>query len=82
MKLSTLQNKLNKMNIEFKVEAINEFNQEINFSFNGVEVSGDFNTRDLKVTSFSSVRCYCHSIQETLRSFYDNFAHIQRRLSK
>ena len=82
MKLSTLKNKLNKMNIEFKIESLNEFNQEINFSLNGTEVSGDFNSRDLKVTSFSSVRGYCHSSQETLRSFYNNFAHVQRRLFK
>jgi hypothetical protein len=82
MKLSTLKNKLAKMNIETSVFDYNGFNKELIFVINGVKVQAGFNTDSDKVTDFCTVLGYDNANQEHQRSFFSNFAQVQRYVNR
>jgi hypothetical protein len=78
MKLSTLKNKLAKMNIETSVFDYNGYNKALIFVMNGVKVQAGFEVDADKVSDFCTITGYNNDNQEHERRFFRNFAQVQR----
>jgi hypothetical protein len=73
MTTKNLENKLNKMGVNFKIVQYNEFNSDYVFMINGKTYQAGFNVRDNKITDYCRAIGYCQSSQETQRIFFKNF---------
>lgn len=82
MKLSTLQNKLKKANIEFSILDFNGFNKAIVFKIYNEDCEADFNSRDLVLSGFSINRGFNPLNQETKRIYFSNFSKLNKYITK
>jgi hypothetical protein len=82
MKATTLISKLKKMNINFNLVVLNDYNRTIEFSINGKKYSADWNVGEENVHSFCVELGYCESSQETQRRFFDNFSQVLKNSVK
>ena len=78
MKISTLNNKLSKLNVQTTIVDYNGYNKSLVFTINGKKYEADFNSVHEEVNSFSFSLMYDEANQETQRRFFDNFAQVQR----
>ena len=76
MTTSNLISKLNKNNIECKIEDINGYNKDIKFFINGMTFRAGFNTHSNIISDFCRDICYDKSSQEMQRRFFDNFNQV------
>jgi hypothetical protein len=82
MKLSTLNNKLTKLNAEVTTQDHNGYNMSVVFTINGKSYEADYNKGENNIIGFSFTTGYDDAIQETTRRFFDNFNQVLRHSNR
>lgn len=78
MKLSTLNNKLRKLNVTTATKDINGYNMVLVFTLNGKTYEADYTKGQNEVLGFTFDNGYNEAIQETTRRFFDTFPQVLR----
>ena len=78
MQLKTLKSKLDKMGVTYSVVDYTAYNKSLNFTINGNIYSADYNVGNDNIQSFSQYKGYNYVSEQSIISYFDNFAQLLR----
>ena len=81
MKASNLINKLQKMDIEYKINDVNGYNFDIVFEIKGVTFFAGFNNVSREIEDYCKEVGYDNANQEFRRVFYTNFNQLLKSIN-
>lgn len=78
MTITNLKSKLQKMNIDYSIVNINDYNYDINFSINNLSFSAGYSKGSEIIEDLCRNICYDNLNQEMQRRFFKNFNELLR----